>query len=428
MNGFSLFDDGPDGGSQSNPDVQGVIPGQDREHPLSVTQINSIVKGVVDDLIPDVWLAGEISDLSQPRSGHLYFTLKDDSSAIRAVMWRSSVERLRFKPHDGMSIVGSGKLDVYVPRGSYQIVFRSLQPVGEGAMQAALRRLHTRLAGEGLFDPQRKRPLPRFPRRIAFVTSPSGAAIRDYLEVLRSRWPLVDVLVIPVSVQGETAAGEITAGVRIAQRLSPQPELLVVGRGGGSMEDLWAFNDEAVVRAVAASHIPTISAVGHEIDVTLCDLAADVRGLTPSDAAIRSVPDLAETRSQLQSYSDRLAQSLAQLLQSRSQRLLAIQERPVFARPEEIFARKQQQMDDLSERLERAMAVTVQLKVDRFQALVAKAEAISPLAVLARGYSITRRTDHKVALRSVRELTVGDEIETVFVDGSAVSEVRRVAR
>ncbi len=273
------------------------------QRPLSVWELTSQIKDLLEAAFPTVWVAGEVSNFARPQSGHCYLTLKDDRAQLRAVMWRGVAIRIRFDLHDGLEVICRGHLDLYAARGSYQLVIEDVVPKGMGALELALRQLREKLAREGLFDRERKRPLPAFVRRIAVVTSPTGAAIRDFLQVLGRRWRGADVLVVPVRVQGEGAAAEIAAAIETVNRLPPEkgdilhlcaekqnvpffrPDCLVVTRGGGSMEDLWAFNEEAVVRAIAASRIPVISAVGHEIDVTLSDLAADVRALTPSEAA-----------------------------------------------------------------------------------------------------------------------------------------------
>src|SRR4029077_1511347 len=273
---------------------------------LTVSQLTARIKNSLEGAFPSVWVAGEVSNFSRPQSGHSYFTLKDDQAQIRAVMWRSATGRLKFDLADGLDVICHGHIDVYAPRGSYQLVVDELQPKGVGALELALRKLREKLSAEGLFDVARKRKLPAFPRRVAFVTSPTGAAIHDFLQVLRRRWRGVDVLVIPARVQGEGAANEIVAGIRLANRVSPRPDVLVVGRGGGSLEDLWSFNEEPVVRAIAASKIPTVSAVGHEIDVTLADLVADVRALTPSEAAERIVPAAEEIGARVRAYHQRL--------------------------------------------------------------------------------------------------------------------------
>ena len=252
---------------------------------LTVSQLNEQIKDTLQDQFSHIRVVGEVSDVKRPPSGHIYLTLKDRDARIRAVIWRGTAQRFNFEFPDGQEVLCRGDIDVYPPRGDYQLIIRQMEPVGAGALQLQLRRLQQQLSSEGLFDAERKSRLPPFPRRIAFVTSPSGAAIRDFLEVAQRRWKGIHVLVIPSRVQGQGAAQELVAGISLAQQLSPRPDVLVVGRGGGSQEDLWCFNDELVVRAIAACQIPVVSAVGHEIDVTLSDLVADLRALTPTAAA-----------------------------------------------------------------------------------------------------------------------------------------------
>ncbi len=243
---------------------------------LTVAELTARIKDLLETSFDSVWVAGEISNLSRPHSGHCYLTLKEDEAQIRCALWRNTLSRLRFDLNDGLQVVCRGRLDVYAPRGSYQLIIEDIEPKGIGALELALRQLRDRLAREGLFDPARKRPLPAFVRRIAVVTSPSGAAIHDFLQVLGRRWRGADVIIFPTRVQGEGAAAEIAAAIATANRLPLAIDCLVVTRGGGSLEDLWAFNEEAVVRAIHASRIPVICAIGHEIDVTLSDLVADV--------------------------------------------------------------------------------------------------------------------------------------------------------
>ena len=282
----------------------------DDPHVWSVYDLTARIKDSLESGFRSVWVGGEISNFSRPQSGHCYFTLKDDRAQIRAVVWRTAASRLKFDLHDGLEVICQGDLEVYAPRGTYQLVARKIEPRGIGALELALRKLKARLEAEGLFDPRRKRPLPKFPRRVAFVTSPTGAAIRDFLEVLRRRWKGVDVLVVPTRVQGEGAAREIAAAIELVNRLSDSVDCLVVGRGGGSLEDLWAFNEEPVVRAIHASRIPVVSAVGHEIDIALADLVADVRALTPSEAAELVVPAAEEITAALGGQQKRLLLAL----------------------------------------------------------------------------------------------------------------------
>ncbi|HEV3304238.1 MAG TPA: exodeoxyribonuclease VII large subunit, partial [Planctomycetaceae bacterium] len=250
---------------------------------LSISELSRRLKALVEMSFPFVCVEGEISNFSRAASGHIYFTLKDQSAQIRAVLWRSAAMRVRFELHDGLHVVAAGPVEVYAQRGSYQLVVERLVPQGIGPLELAFRQRYEKLAAEGLFAEQRKRPLPRFPRRIALVTSPSGAAVRDLLQVITRRWPACDLVIVPVPVQGQQAAPAIAAGMRAAARL-PRVDVIICGRGGGSLEDLWAFNEEIVARAIFVCPIPVVSAVGHEIDVTIADLVADKRALTPSEA------------------------------------------------------------------------------------------------------------------------------------------------
>jgi len=393
---------------------------------LTVSQLTVQIKNQLEGGFPSVWVAGEISNFSRPQSGHSYFTLKDDQAQIRAVMWRGTATRIKFDLADGLDVICHGHLDVYAPRGSYQLVVDQLQPQGVGALELALRKLREKLAAEGLFEPVRKRPLPAFPRRLAFVTSPTGAAIRDFLEVLRRRWRGVDVLIIPARVQGDGAAQEIVAGIRMANRLSPPLDVLVVGRGGGSLEDLWAFNEESVVRAIAASRIPTISAVGHEIDVTLSDLVADVRALTPSEAAERVVPSAEEIIIRLRLYHGRMrAAAMRRTLLLRT-RLKAIANQRPFRRPFDMVHDRNRRLDELAHHATGAVRRLYRDRQSRLAMTAGKIESLSPLAVLGRGYSITQDARSGAVVHSAAGLQVGQAIKTRFAEGEAQSTVESI--
>jgi exodeoxyribonuclease VII large subunit len=393
---------------------------------LTVSQLTARIKDLLEEAFPSVWVAGEISNFSRPQSGHCYFTLKDDQSQIRAVMWRGTATKLKLDLTDGLEVICRGHLDVYGPRGSYQLVVDELQPKGVGALELALRKLREKLAAEGLFDPSRKRRLPTFPRRLAFVTSPTGAAVRDFLEVLRRRWRGVDVLIIPARVQGEGAAAEIVAGIRAANRLLPPPDVLVVGRGGGSLEDLWAFNEEPVVRAIAASRIPTVSAVGHEIDVTLSDLAADVRALTPSEAAERVVPATDEIQRRLRAYRDRLWASAFRPLALARSRLETIAAHRPFRRPFDLVHDRGRRLDDLGLRGTAALRSLLHDRQRRFARLAGQLQSLSPLAVLERGYTITQDARTGKVIRSAVQLKIGQTIATRMPNGVATSTVNAI--
>lgn len=396
-----------------------------REGSLTVSQLTAQVKELLETAFPMIWVRGEISGLARPRSGHVYLTLKDDRAQIRAVLWRGTAERLRFDLADGQEVLCRGNLAVYAPRGEYQFVVQKIEPAGMGALELAFRQLREKLGREGLFDPARKKPLPRFAQRIAVVTSPSGAAVRDFLQVLNRRWRGADVLIIPTRVQGQGASAEIAAAVQAASRLNPPPDCIVVTRGGGSLEDLWAFNEEPVVRAVAASALPVVSAVGHEVDVTLCDLAADVRALTPSQAAELLAPDASELLAALAQARRRLAGALRARLADGQARLKAIEASSVFRRPRQLIEDRARTLDELEQRASRAARQRVDRTRQRVEKLVARLDALSPLAVLARGYSVTQRAADGGVVRLAADLTPGDTITTRLAHGRVVSRVEK---
>jgi exodeoxyribonuclease VII large subunit len=393
------------------------------ERVLSVSQLTAQFKTVVEQQFPSVWVAGEISNFSRPQSGHCYFTLKDDKAQLRGVIWRGTANRLKFDLHDGLEVVCRGRLDVYPPRGSYQLVVDQLQPQGIGALELALRKLRAKLEAEGLFAPTRKRTLPSFPRRIGIVTSPTGAAIHDFLQVLDRRWQGVEVLILPVRVQGTEATGEIATAIEQAGRIVPPLDVLVVGRGGGSLEDLWAFNEELVVRAIASSVIPVISAVGHEIDVTLADLAADVRALTPSEAAERVVPSAEDVTQLVINLQLRLQGSLTARTANLRSRLDALASRPALSRPLERVHLLGRRADELAVRLNTAMRIRLGKSQAEIETFAGKLEALSPLAVLQRGYSLTQDQVSGVVIRTAQQLQTGQRLRTRLAQGEVVSVV-----
>jgi exodeoxyribonuclease VII large subunit len=323
-------------------------------------------------------------------------------------------------------VVCQGDIDVYPPRGVYQLIIRRVEPVGLGALQLALRQLQQRLAAEGLFDPEHKRPLPRFPRHIALVTSPTGAAVRDFLEVARRRWQGVRVTVIPARVQGDGAAVDLVRGIAAAHLLADAPDVLVVGRGGGSLEDLWCFNEEPVVRAIYASRIPVVSAVGHEIDVTLADLVADVRALTPSEAAERVVPSASEIRAGLDNQRRRLLAALCARSADARARLDALAQHRAFRLPFERLHELARQVDDLELRATRAVRHQGTRARDRLAAAAGRLESLSPLAVLGRGYSVTQHSATGRIVTDASTLTIGDELTTRLAHGVVASQVMEI--
>ena len=323
--------------------------------PLTVSQLNALIRQVLADNLPGtIHLVGEISNLSRHSSGHVYLTLKDDQGEIKAVMWKSNAAGLKFKPTDGLEVVATGYVDVYGPRGQYQFYINRLEPRGVGALELAFRQLHTRLEREGLFDPARKRKIPRFPRTIGVVTSPTGAAIRDILHTIRRRYCCASILLHPVKVQGEGAAEEIAAAIARLNRFSDSLggiDVLIVGRGGGSLEDLWAFNEEVVARAVHASRIPVISGVGHEVDVTICDLVADLRAPTPTAAAELACPVLDEVLDDLAGCELRLRRAIRNHLDHAHRDLAGIERLEWFRDPCGHLRRAEQQLDEMLSRL-----------------------------------------------------------------------------
>jgi exodeoxyribonuclease VII large subunit len=395
---------------------------------LSVSQLTAQLKGTVEEAFGSVWVAGEISNFSQPQSGHAYFTLKDDAAQLRAVVWKTTAARLKLRLHDGLEVVCHGRLDVYPPRGSYQLVVDQLQPKGMGALDLALRQLREKLAREGLFDRDRKRPLPRFPRRIGVVTSPTSAAVRDFLEVLARRWSGVETFIFPARVQGDGAAAEIVAAIRAAHRATPPLDVLVLARGGGSLEDLWCFNEEPVVRAIAASGVPTVSAIGHEIDVTLADLAADVRALTPSEAAERVVPAAEDVADLVRGLELRLRMALAGRVTHARQRLDALRARPALARPLDGVMQRARRVDELSLRLHAAARADLRDRQARLAGVAGKLDALSPLAVLGRGYSLTFAEADDRLIADAAQLKVGQRVVTRFHRGRATSRVEDIHR
>ncbi len=399
--------------------------GPDDDRPLSVSELTSLIKGTLEADFSSVWVSGELSNVSRPHSGHVYLTLKDEGAQIRGVVWRSVASQLAFDLRDGLEVVCRGAIDVYPPRGAYQLVIRRIEPLGVGSLQLALRQLQQKLAAEGLFAPEHKKPLPRFPRRIALVTSPTGAAIRDFLEVLRRRWRGVDVLVIPARVQGEGAAADLVRGIRAANALPESPDVLVVARGGGSLEDLWCFNEEPVVRAIYASRIPVVSAVGHEIDVTLSDLVADVRALTPSEAAELVVPSADELRAGLDGHRQRLTAALRGRANAARTRLDALAQHRAFRKPFERIQDRARQLDDLDLRAARAIRYLFQRSRERIRGVAGQLESLSPLAVLQRGYSLTLRTGDGALLTDAAQAEVGASITTRLARGTLVSRVEQ---
>ncbi|WP_160149374.1 exodeoxyribonuclease VII large subunit [Roseiconus lacunae] len=394
---------------------------------ISVSELNQHLKAVVEGTFPPMWVAGEVSDVSRPRSGHLYFTLKDDDSQIRAVMWRSVASKLRFDLENGQSLLCFGGLEIYTVRGSYQIVVRKAEPRGVGALQVAFEKLKAKLNAEGLFSLERKQPLPSHPRRVGLITSPSGAAVHDFLVSARRRMLDAEIFVIPAQVQGPGAAETIERGLLAASMIRPKLDVVIVTRGGGSLEDLWTFNEERVVRAIASCPIPTVSAVGHEVDVTLSDLVADVRALTPTDAATRVFPDRGATVGRVTELESRMHRAMMQQTQQRKMLLASLSRHPALNKPMEMVHLRSRLLDELDQRAKQA----IQRRLDHGKASVGKLastlSALSPLSTLARGYSVTLNEAGQT-IHGASTLSPGDQLRTIVEDGeirSTVDEVKR---
>ncbi len=393
---------------------------------LSVSELNAYIKSLLDEdgLLANVCVRGELSNYKIYPSGHHYFTLKDSESSLRCVMFRASAAKLRFRPENGMCVTVSGRVAVYLRDGAYQLNCSSLMPEGQGDLQVAFEQLKARLSQEGLFDAAHKKPLPAFPGRIAVITSSAGAAVHDMIRILGRRWPMSKVLLLPVRVQGAEAPPEIAGAIRYANEFQ-LADLIITGRGGGSMEDLWAFNDERVARAIYASAIPVISAVGHEPDVTISDYVADRRASTPSNAAEIAVPDWREMREQLDAYGIRSRQAMEKKLGTLAQRLDALGKKRVLQDPGVYLDNRRMDLDRVRDRLLAAQDRVLAAKKQRFVKLGASLDAMSPLRVLSRGYTVALK-DSGAPVRSVRDLRTGERVSVRFSDGEARCRVEEL--
>ncbi|MFI5374291.1 MAG: exodeoxyribonuclease VII large subunit [Candidatus Rokuibacteriota bacterium] len=436
----------------------------------TVSELAMRIKAQLEDQFPAVWVEGEISNLRTPSSGHAYFTLKDDGAQLRCVLFRGRGRRVAFQPEDGMQVLAFGGLDVYLARGEYQLVVELLEPKGVGALQLAFEQLKRKLAAEGLFEEARKRPLPPFPRTIGIVTSPTGAAIRDMLHVIGRRFADLRILVTPVRVQGEEAPGEIVGALQDLESVEDL-DVVIVGRGGGSIEDLWAFNDERVARAIAACRVPVISAVGHETDFTIADFVADLRAPTPSAAAELVVREKLQVARALVTLYENLKQAMADRLERERERVEALGKRRVLTDAARALRDLYRRVDDLTTRLTRAVrgserqathrlslarnalrslnpvariangtvlltqlrgrlasAAVHSVKVSRhrFDAAVGRLDSLSPLAVLGRGYSLTRLLPSGAIVRSAAQTRPGDAVEILLHQGALEARVERL--
>lgn len=422
MTWLSLFDPNPDSASSRNGNGNGKLkPSPSEPAHLTVSELTELIKVHIEDMFDQVTVLGEVSGVARPRSGHLYFKLKDQGALLDAVIWRNRAKSLMFDLTDGLEAIARGHLEVYAPQGKYQLIIDRIEPRGVGALELAFRQRFERLKAEGLFDPERKRPLPAFPRRIAIVTSPTGAAVRDIIQIIHRRWRGTALLVIPVRVQGEGAAEEIAEGIAKANRIDGV-DLIIAGRGGGSLEDLWPFNEEIVARAIYHSRLPVISAVGHEVDVTIADHVADRRALTPSEAGEIAAPDGAQIAMLLGRTRDRLDRALALKSRSARDQLDRLSGR-LGQSIRNVVPRAKSRLESLASRADHAMAIRQSNQRSQLQRLAAQLEALSPLGVLARGYSITLKAQDNAVIRNAGDVKPGDLIRTQTAGGSILSRV-----
>lgn len=394
--------------------------------PLSVSELNARIKGLIesDPVLGSVYVRGELSNYKVYPSGHHYFTLKDAESSLRCVMFRSAASKLRFRPESGMRVTAWGRVAVYPRDGAYQLYCEGLMPEGAGDLQVAYEQLKAKLADEGLFDPAHKKPIPRYPERIAVITSSAGAAVHDIIRVLRKRWPVAKVVLLPVRVQGVEAPPEIAGALRYANKYRVA-DVIITGRGGGSIEDLWAFNDERVARAIYASELPVISAVGHEPDVTIADFVADLRAATPSNAAELVAPDMSELRDALRSAAARLDQAVDRSLSQRRAALTELSSRRVMQSPTGFIDQRRLELDSIRLRLDAAATGRLNRERQEFARLAAKLDALSPLKVLGRGYSIALDAEGR-AVRESGQLKAGDKLDLRLSRGGAKCLVESV--
>ena len=443
-------------------------PGQSRDI-YSVSRLNSEIRFLLESSFPLIWLEGEISNLATPRSGHSYFSLKDAHAQVRCALFRGKRQLLRFQPKDGDQVLARARISLYEARGEFQLIVEHMEPSGEGALRRAFEELKQKLEQEGLFDPARKQPIPDYPRRIGIVTSPTGAALRDILHVLKRRAPGLPVVIYPAAVQGEPAPAELSRALQLAEQRS-ECDVLILARGGGSLEDLAAFNDEALARTVADLDIPVISAVGHEVDFSITDFVADLRAPTPSAAAELATPDLSQVDEMIHKLSQRLGRGLRHRLEMAQSQLKLLTQKMRLLHPAGQLRQQQQQLDDLDNRmmrqvqeqvrqshqlvthlqirlrnlaprkripalhqhcyqLQRQLTQLIHARLEQNQlnvgALARALNAVSPLETLGRGYSITRRTEDGQIVRSAQAVQPGDRIETLLAEGRLVSRVEK---
>ena len=401
---------------------------QDSGQYFSVTQLNEYVRMLLDGnaVLSDIWIKGEISNFTNHRTGHMYFSVKDAGASVRVVMFKAHAARLKFEPRDGMKVLLHGRVSAYVPGGQYQFYADLMEADGLGSLYLAFEQCKARLQAEGLFDPARKKQIPRLPGRVGIITSPTGAAIRDIINVTGRRYPQGELLIFPSLVQGEQAAAYLAGGIRYFNR-AQNVDVIIIGRGGGSIEDLWAFNDERLAREIAASAIPVISAVGHETDFTICDFVADLRAPTPSAAAELVFPDRLALKAELEARLARIGALTLSGVQARKRQLQTLSASRALRSPATVLAEKQMRVDELWLRLQSAGQQMTERKKQTLGAAVGKLEALSPLAVLQRGYAVATDRDGGVAT-SASAFEVGQSMTVRFADGAVNATVQSIEK
>ncbi len=389
---------------------------------LTVAQLNAYIKQIIDSdsLLANVWIKGEISNFTNHRTGHFYFTLKDPDSLIRAVMFKGAASKLKFLPENGMKVIARGRVSAFVRDGQYQIYVEELQPDGIGSLYIAFEQLKRKLEAEGLFSPTRKRPLPKIPTRIGIITSPTGAAVRDMINITKRRFPYAELKLFPSLVQGPDAPAQLIGGINYFGAAN-NVDVIIIGRGGGSIEDLWAFNDEALARAIAACPIPVISAVGHETDFTICDFAADVRAPTPSAAAELAVPDTGELKRKVNNIVGHMELSLTKRIGSGRNLLASLAKSRALTSPQNFIDDKRMTLLSLSNRLEQEIKLSITSKRGLFASRTASLEALNPMSVISRGYSAVFDGSGKL-IKSVKQLNKGQRFTFRTTDGNVVGE------
>ncbi|MFW5812773.1 MAG: exodeoxyribonuclease VII large subunit [Fibrobacterota bacterium] len=399
-------------------------PPQESEYPYTVSEVNSGIAQKLEDGNTLIWVEGELSNWKRASSGHCYFRLKDEQSQIPAVMWRSTSVQLTFAPEDGMAVMAIGSVRVYQRGGYYQLDIHKMMPAGQGALHLAFEKLKEKLLNEGLFNPECKKPLPISVKTIGVVTSKTGAAVRDIVRVVASRAPQTDIILVDTAVQGDQAPGQIVRAIRDFN-IYGNVDLLIVGRGGGSIEDLWAFNDEQVARAIFESQLPVISAVGHEIDFTIADFVADIRAATPSAAAEMAVPDSKENQKYFEACSERLINDFYRCFSQIQMRLERAMTSRAMQRPLRLFQEASQSRDEAQDRCCRNLKTVLRSVNDQFRFAGSRLQSLSPLSVLGRGYSVVQDQEGN-AVRSCEEISSGDQVTIRFAKGSAGATIDKV--